>query len=126
MKKVLLFLLVFTLFGLSPVVFGQDANIGVDRNAVLAQDEFRRGIQAYNRFGFNEAILSFEKALSYKPAEPLILEWLGRAYYRSGLEETALRQWQEAIRLIPATSSQSLLLTSIWKPSGTAEPFFHG
>ena len=91
---------------------GGQSSLSVDRNTVFAQEEFRRGIQAYNRYGFNEALLSFEKALSYKPTEPLILEWLGRAYYRSGLEETALRQWQEAIRLYPPASSQSILLNS--------------
>ncbi|MFQ3546814.1 MAG: 6-bladed beta-propeller [Termitinemataceae bacterium] len=85
---------------------------GIDTDAIYAREEFRRGIQAYNRFGYNEAILSFEKALSYKPQEPLILEWLGRSYYRSGLEETALRQWQQALRLYPTGSGQSILLTS--------------
>jgi DNA-binding beta-propeller fold protein YncE len=115
MKKILVFLLVVHIIGPGMTLFGQnsqDTSIGIDRNAVFAREEFRRGILAYNRFGFNEAILSFEKALSYKPTEPLILEWLGRSYYRSGLEETALRQWQEAIKLYPAASSQSLLLTS--------------
>lgn len=112
MNKSLILAAVLFLSVSGPVLFSQDTTIAVDRNAVLARDEFRRGILAYNRFGFNEAILSFEKALSYKPSEALILEWLGRAYYRSGLEETALRQWQEAIRLYPAASSQSLLLTS--------------
>jgi len=112
MKKSLLCAIVLFFCVTSPVLFSQDSTIVVDRNAVLARDEFRRGILAYNRFGYNEAILSFEKALSYKPAEPLILEWLGRAYYRSGLEETALRQWQEAIGLYPTASSQALLLAS--------------
>jgi len=82
----------------------------VDRNTVFTNEEFRRGVQAYNRFTFNEAILSFEKALSYKNTEPLILEWLGRAYYRSGLEDTALRQWQTARSLYESTSENALLL----------------
>lgn len=112
MKKALYFLFILFLYTTCPGLFSQEVNSGVDRDAVLARDEFRRGILAYNRFGFNEAILSFEKALSYKPTEPLILEWLGRSYYRSGLEETALRQWQEARKLYPPASSQSLLLTS--------------
>lgn len=85
---------------------------GPDRNAVLAREEFRRGVQAYNRYSFNEAILSFEKALSYKPSEPLILDWLGRAYYRSGIEDTALRQWQAALATYDPTSAEGLLLGS--------------
>ncbi|MEL3907115.1 MAG: tetratricopeptide repeat protein [Treponema sp.] len=59
-------------------------------------EEFRRGVQAYYRGTFNEAILLFEKALSYVPDDPLILDWLGHAYYRSGIEGAALEQWEAA------------------------------
>lgn len=85
----------------------------VDRAAVAAAEEFRRGVQAFNRYAFNEAILSFEKALAFKNNEPLILDWLGRAYYRSGLEDTALRQWQSAISLYQATSAEGLRLNGL-------------
>ena len=64
--------------------------------AGLAYQEFRRGVQAYYRGAFNDSILEFEKALSYLPSENLILDWLGKAYYRSGIEGTALQQWQSA------------------------------
>ncbi|GAB1481305.1 hypothetical protein MASR2M78_01200 [Treponema sp.] len=83
-----------------------------DRNAVMAREEFRRGVQAFNRYGYNEAILSFEKALSYKPGEKLILDWLGRSYYQTGLEDTALRQWQSALSGYEAASSEGLLLSN--------------
>ncbi|MDR0563036.1 MAG: NHL repeat-containing protein [Spirochaetaceae bacterium] len=83
-----------------------------DRNALYAQEEFRLGVQAYNRFAFNEAILSFERALSLQPGEPRILDWLGRAYYRSGLEETALRQWRSAVGGYAVSSGEALLLGS--------------
>ena len=59
-------------------------------------EEFRRGVQAYYRGTFNEAILLFEKALTHIPGEPLILDWLGQAYYRSGIEGAALEQWELA------------------------------
>ena len=65
-------------------------------NAGFAEEEFRKGVQAYYRGSYNDAILEFEKALSYLPTENVILEWLGNAYYRSGLEGTALAQWQTA------------------------------
>ncbi|MDR2370525.1 MAG: NHL repeat-containing protein [Treponema sp.] len=74
----------------------QDPLPGADINTIEARGEFRLGIQAYNRYAFNEAILSFERALAFRSGEALILEWLGRSYYRSGLEETALRQWRSA------------------------------
>lgn len=60
------------------------------------EEEFRRGVQAYYRGSFNDAILQFEKALSYLPNENIILDWLGKAYYRSGVEGTALENWQYA------------------------------
>jgi DNA-binding beta-propeller fold protein YncE len=83
-----------------------------DLNAVYAREEFRVGVQAYNRFAFNEAILSFERALSFRPGEPLILDWLGRSYYRSGLENIALRQWQSALQGYGSDSGEALLLSS--------------
>ncbi len=64
--------------------------------AGFAEEEFRRGVQSYYRGSYNDAILEFEKALSYLPSENIILEWLGKAYYRAGLEGTALAQWQIA------------------------------
>jgi DNA-binding beta-propeller fold protein YncE len=69
---------------------------GEDVNAMNAAAEFRIGIQAYNRYAFNEAILSFERALAFRPGEAVIMDWLGKAYYRSGFENTALRQWRAA------------------------------
>ena len=59
----------------------------------LAEQEFRRGVQAYYRGAFNDSILEFEKALSYLPSENIILDWLGKAYYRSGVEGAALEHW---------------------------------
>ncbi|MCQ2981452.1 MAG: hypothetical protein MJ178_01725 [Treponemataceae bacterium] len=62
----------------------------------FAEDEFRNGVLAYYRGAYNDAVLQFEKALSYLPEENLILEWLGKAYYRAGLEGEALAQWKLA------------------------------
>jgi DNA-binding beta-propeller fold protein YncE len=85
---------------------------GNDINAVYAAEEFRIGVQAYNRYAFNEAILSFERALAFRPGEPLILDWLGRAYYRSGLDDTALRQWRAAAAGYGWASGNGVLLGS--------------
>lgn len=62
----------------------------------MASEEFRRGVQSYYRGSFNEAIIQFEKALAFLPSEPLILNWLGKSYYKSGMENVALSQWQAA------------------------------
>jgi DNA-binding beta-propeller fold protein YncE len=96
-------------------VFAQQSDFTVgnaDLDARHAREEFRIGVQAYNRFAFNEAILSFERALSFRPGEPLILDWLGRAYYRSGLEEAAIRQWRAASGNYDPLSTDALLLHS--------------
>jgi DNA-binding beta-propeller fold protein YncE len=89
-------------------------NTGTSFNDTInAQNEFRIGVQAYYRYAFNEAILSFERANSFRPGEPLILDWLGRAYYRSGFEDTALRQWTFAAETTSVSSDQILLRSRI-------------
>ena len=85
---------------------------GNDTDAINAAGEFRIGIQAYYRYAFNEAILSFERALSFRPNEGIILDWLGRAYYRSGFEDIAIRQWRAAESIYGRTSGQGMLISS--------------
>ena len=58
--------------------------------------EFRRGVQAYYRSAYNDAVIQFAKALSYMNEDTLILDWLGKAYYHAGLEGTALDKWKIA------------------------------
>lgn len=80
-------------------LFSQDKNFTDNPSSSdkrVAAEEFRRGVQAYYRGTFNEAVLLFEKALSYLPGESLILDWLGKAYYSSGIEGAALSQWEFA------------------------------
>ena len=90
----------------SPVIAGTGAA------ALTAAEEFRLGVQAYYRFSYNEAILSFERALSFQPGEAIILDWLGRAYYRSGFEDTALRQWRSALDIYGRNTGVGMLLNS--------------
>ncbi len=82
----------------APVFTGNNEGSGLSRTAEagFAEEEFRRGVQSYYRGFFNDAIIQFEKALAYLPDENLILDWLGKAYYRAGLEGSALEQWQFA------------------------------
>jgi tetratricopeptide (TPR) repeat protein len=82
-------------------------------DTINAQNEFRIGIQAYYRYAFNEAINAFERANAFRPGEPLILDWLGRAYYRSGFEETALSQWSYAADRSSSSSDEILLLSRV-------------
>ena len=61
-----------------------------------AADEFRRGVQSYYRGAYSEAILEFERALDYLPGESVILDWLGKSYYKAGIEGAALQSWNSA------------------------------
>ena len=63
---------------------------------LIAEEEFRRGVQAYYRGAFNDSLMVLEKALSYVPGNPLVLDWLGRAYFRTGSEAAAMRHWEAA------------------------------
>ncbi len=81
-------------FSLNAQSFFSEEPTATDRH--LSEEEFRNGVQAWYRGYYNESILQFEKALSYLPEEALILDWLGRAYYKAGLEGTALEQWRIA------------------------------
>ncbi len=98
MKKVLFICcMFFFVFPLLSQDYAIEKTTTSDR--YFAEQEFRNGVQAWYRGYFNESILQFEKALSYLPEDPLILDWLGRAYYRAGLEGTALEQWKIASNL---------------------------
>ena len=96
-KIVFLVCFIMCLFSLSAQSSFFEKPTDVDRD--FAEEEFRNGVQAWYRGYYNEAILQFEKALSYLPEEVLILDWLGRAYYKAGLEGTALEQWKIAADL---------------------------
>jgi DNA-binding beta-propeller fold protein YncE len=85
---------------------------GTGAAALISYDEFRLGVYAYNRFAYNEAINAFERSLSFRPGEAIILDWLGRAYYRSGFEDTALRQWRAAMDIYGRNSGAGMLLGS--------------
>ena len=102
-KSVSVFLILTVLFSLASAqntTSSAGLKVTEDRmrtgNEGMASDEFRRGVQAYYRGAFNEAIVQFERALSYLPNDNLILDWLGKTYYKTGLEGSALNYWQTA------------------------------
>jgi DNA-binding beta-propeller fold protein YncE len=86
--------------------------LGSDLDALRAAESFRFGIEAYNRNSFNEAISAFEQALTWRPDNGLILNWLGRAYYRSGMENIALRQWRNSALAYGSVSPEAILINS--------------
>ena len=98
MKKIIFVFIAFIFSAFAQTNLQDTASTGNLRsaNSGFAEEEFRRGVQSYYRGSFNESILEFEKALSYLPGEPLVLDWLGKAYYRAGIEGAALQQWNYA------------------------------
>ncbi|GMO14316.1 MAG: hypothetical protein Ta2A_24750 [Treponemataceae bacterium] len=88
---------VFCFFCSILAVSSQDSQIESQMGlAGLAEEDFRRGVQSFYRGAYNEAIVIFESALKYTPEDAKILEWLGDAYYRAGIEGTALINWEYA------------------------------
>lgn len=85
-------------------VFSQTSSAGLYSGNIrtaeegFAAQEFRRGVQSYYRGTFNDAVMQFEKALGYMPNDSLILEWLGKSYYHSGMEGTAVKSWSKAVQ----------------------------
>ena len=69
----------------------------IDMNRVHAAEEFKWGINAYHNSLYGEAIRALERALAFTPEDPLIQEWLGKAYYQSGIEDTALSIWNNIL-----------------------------
>ncbi|MGA2977755.1 MAG: hypothetical protein ABSF77_20840 [Spirochaetia bacterium] len=69
----------------------------IDLNAARSADELRGGVQAFHRGFYNDATISLEKAISYQPANTLAQAWLGRAQWKAGYEQEALRTWQQIL-----------------------------
>lgn len=69
----------------------------IDMASVKSDENFRWGVRAFHSGYYNDAILSFEKALSYKPEKILPRLWLGKTLYKSGFEGAALNEWQYII-----------------------------
>lgn len=103
MKKITATLLILlSFFSLTFAQTTNDAGMKIPEDRIrnsnegFASEEFRRGVQAYYKGAFNEAIVQFEKALAYLPNDNLILDWLGKTYYKTGIEGSALSYWQTA------------------------------
>lgn len=65
----------------------------IDMDSVEAREEFQWGVRAFHDAQFNEAVRSLSRALALEPDNLLAREWLGHAYYRTGLVEAALAEW---------------------------------
>lgn len=64
---------------------------------VNAQDEFHWGVNAFHLGYTAKALQSFEEGLRLDPDDVRIKNWLARAYFRLGLEDTALSLWKDIV-----------------------------
>jgi len=69
----------------------------LDFNAVRSEEQLRRGVQAFHRGFFSDAIVSLERAISYQPSNTLAQKWLGRTLWKSGYEQEAMRTWSQIV-----------------------------
>ena len=69
----------------------------IDFDAVRSAEQLRAGVQSFHRGFFNDAWVSLEKAISYQPSNTLAQLWLGRAQWKSGYEQEALRTWKQVL-----------------------------
>ena len=65
----------------------------ISLESVQALEEWRWGVISYNDGLPGKALLAMERAVTLNPTDPEIREWLGRAYWRSGIEDAALEVW---------------------------------
>ena len=104
-KKIKIVLLLVLL--LPGAVYSQDR---IDLDLLSARDEFKWGVKAYHRGLFSEAVRAFERALSYKPENIEMQEWLGLSWYRSGYTDAAIQMWES---IITSESADSLLMNRL-------------
>jgi sugar lactone lactonase YvrE len=69
----------------------------IDFNAVRSAEQLRAGVQSFHRGFYNDAWISLEKSISLQPTNTLAQAWLGRAQWKSGYEQEALRTWQQIL-----------------------------
>jgi DNA-binding beta-propeller fold protein YncE len=66
----------------------------LDFDQLKADEEFSRGVRAFHRGFYTEAVQNFQRALSFKPEAGAIRSWLGRAYYLGGFTDAAIAEWK--------------------------------
>jgi DNA-binding beta-propeller fold protein YncE len=69
-----------------------------DIDAARSDDQLRAGVQAFHRGLFNEAVVSFEKAITLQPSNVLARTWLGRGLLRAGYEPQAAKTWEGLVQ----------------------------
>jgi DNA-binding beta-propeller fold protein YncE len=82
------------------------AQQSIDLAAARSETELHWGVLAWHRGAYNDAVLSFEKAIGIDPSNARALDWLGRALLKSGYVPEAIETWE---RLAAAGTASPLL-----------------
>lgn len=87
------------LIGILPVLVMLSVYAAIGQELSLensqALEEWRWGVVSYNDGLPGKSLLAMERALALNPTDPRIREWLGRSYWKSGMEDAALAIWDE-------------------------------
>jgi DNA-binding beta-propeller fold protein YncE len=97
---------------------------GIDMDLIRAQDRFNSGVRAFYEGSLNQSIMYFEKALTFKPQNITERIWLGRALYKSGLEEAALNEWNSVLRRGKGTPILENMVSTINSRRGLVRELF--
>lgn len=81
------------------VLGSQTAPLELDFDRVQADSAFRDGVLFLHAGRVNDAVIAFQRTLSFKPDDVLARIWLGRAYYFGGYEEAAAEEWRQVSNL---------------------------
>ena len=83
------------------------------RVEVEAERNAQQGIALRTEKKFDEAVQSYDKALSLTPGDPRLLEFKGYALFRQGRHDDALAAYQAAMKADPAGTRTLLPLNMI-------------
>lgn len=83
--------------------------------ALNFRNEYDKGLRAYNEKKYDEAIVNFNNALTYKPDSYSALCLLGTSYAYTKDTKMAEKTFQDAIRLFPDNWNAYVLLADIKK-----------
>ena len=81
----------------------------IDIPGAQSEDQLRAGILAFHRGFFSDAIAYLQKSIAIKPDNSRAQVWLGRAQWKSGFEQEAVRTWER-----PAAAGSSAGLFRDW------------
>lgn len=82
----------------------------IDIDAARSAEQLRRGVQAFHRGYYTDALASLEKAVTFQPGSFFAQAWLGRTLWKSGYEPEALKTWEQLVSSSRNTGKDTSLI----------------